>query len=67
MKEFLKNLLSDERGSISSKRSVGILCVISLLIAFFVKTQINEHLADLISGIAIVALGLTTWDKYTNK
>ena len=67
MNEFLKNLLSDERGSISSKRSVGILCVISLLIAFFVKNQINEHLADLIAGISIVALGLTTWDKYTNK
>jgi hypothetical protein len=67
MKNFILNLLADERGSISSKRVIGILGALCLFVGFFVKIPQNDHLADLIAGVVAVSLGLTTWDKFSIK
>jgi hypothetical protein len=78
MKKFLTSLLGSDRGSLSSKRFVGILCVLSLIVAFFVtvfssgKLCADESLVDTIGLLAFGSLGLTSTEaifgkKYDNK
>lgn len=66
-KEFLKNMLTDERGSTSHKRVIVTLGALSLLIAFLGHIPVSDHLADLIAGIVAVGMGFTTWDKFSKK
>jgi hypothetical protein len=70
---WLKSLLSDERGSVSSKRVVGIMCAIFLCITMYHNSFSDEHIApseSLVQSVALLAfgcLGLTSIDKFTFK
>lgn len=68
---FFKSMLSDEKGSVSSKRVVGIMCSITLCFtlsySLFTKTN-NTISPTLIESVALLAfgcLGLTSLDKFT--
>ncbi len=71
MKEFFKQLLSDETGNYSSKRLSGLLCVIALVISLIANTFTHndirpaEYLVDAVALFAFGALGLTSIDKFT--
>ena len=80
MKKFLsslmngiKSLLSDERGSISSKRLVGIMCAIFLCVTLYENSFSDEHIVPstpLVESVALLAfgcLGLSSIDKFTFK
>jgi hypothetical protein len=68
---FLKSLLQDEKGSVSSKRLAGLLCVIflnaTLLANSFSHGDIKpaESLVNAVSLLAFGCLGLSSIDKYT--
>jgi len=65
MLNFVKNLLADERGSISHKRSLSIIGSFILFGVYcFTKEQ---HLADLIFYLICAWCGLATVDKFSNK
>jgi len=65
MLEFIKNMLADERGSISHKRSLSIIGSFILFGVYcFTKEQ---HLADLIFYLICAWCGLATVDKFSNK
>jgi len=73
MKEFFKQLLSDETGNYSSKRLSGLLCVIALVISLIANTFTHndirpaEYLVDAVALFAFGALGLTSIDKFTKS
>jgi hypothetical protein len=73
MKEFIKSMLSDERGSISSKRFVGILCAICLcfvmIVSAFTKRTITPPnvIVESITALAFGCLGLSSVDKIWGK
>jgi hypothetical protein len=68
---FFKSMLSDEKGSVSSKRVVGIMCSITLCftLAYSLFTKTNNTISPtLIESVALLAfgcLGLTSLDKFT--
>jgi hypothetical protein len=68
---FIKCMLSDEKGSVSSKRVVGFMCSTTLCftLIYSVFTAKNPTLSPtLIESVAMLAfgcLGLTSIDKYT--
>lgn len=70
---WFKSLLSDERGSVSSKRVVGLMCAIFLCITMYHNSFSDEHIAPseaLVQSVALLAfgcLGLTSIDKFTFK
>lgn len=66
-KDILKDMLTDERGSTSHKRVIVSLGALSLMVAFLAHIPVNNHLADLIAAIVAAGMGLTTWDKFSNK
>jgi hypothetical protein len=66
-KEFIKSMLTDERGSTSHKRVIVTLGALSLFIAFLAEMAVDPHLADIIGLIVAAGMGFTTWDKYSNK
>ena len=67
----IKSLLSDERGTISSKRLVGILCSIFLCITLYENSFSDEHivpstpLVQSVAALAFGCLGLSSIDKFT--
>ena len=69
-KEFFIQLISDENGTISSKRFAGLLCVFALIIALIAnvfsygKMKPADVLVDVIGMLAFGALGLTAIEKY---
>lgn len=65
MKEFLKSMITDERGSTSSKRVVGILSALSLIICLLFKINPATELITAVATIAIASLGLTSVDKFS--
>jgi hypothetical protein len=73
MKEFIKSMLSDERGSISSKRFVGLLCSICLcfvmIVSAFTKRTITPPnvIVESITALAFGCLGLSSVDKIWGK
>lgn len=67
IKDMLKDMLTDERGSISHKRVIVTLGAICLFVGLFLNKHINEHVAELIAGIVAVGMGFTTWDKFSVK
>lgn len=65
-----KSLMSSEDGSMSSKRFLGVVCVITLnvtlLFSLFINSQvqINTTLVDIIGLLAFGLLSLTSVDRY---
>jgi len=73
MKKYLIELLSDERGRISSKRISGLICVMALVVALVANAFCSKGIApsdNLVNAITILAigcLGLTSVDKIWGK
>jgi len=78
MINFFKSLLGSGSNTLSSKRFTGVLCVLSLIFAFFIslfsngKFCANDTLVDTIALLAFGSLGLTSTEtifgkKYDNK
>ena len=67
LKDILKDMLTDERGSTSHNRTIVTLSALCLLVAFIFNFSINTHMADLVAGIVFVGMGFTTWDKFSTK
>ena len=71
--KWIANLLSDERGSISTKRVIALLsafflCVTLLLNSFSSQTIApSDKLVDAVMAICIAAMGSTTLDKFSVK
>lgn len=71
VKKFIKCLLTDERGSVSSKRIVGLTCAF-VLCGSLVVNQVNgttasDILVTSVTALGFGCLGLTTIDKFTLK
>jgi len=76
MKKLLngvKSLLADERGAVSSKRLVGIICALFLCITLYENSFSEEHIApsaplvESVAALAAACLGLTSLDKIFGK
>ena len=71
--KWLANLLSDERGSVSTKRVIALLTAlficITLLANSFTHQEIapSDKLVDAVMVICIAAMGTTTIDKFSPK
>jgi hypothetical protein len=73
MKKFLIIMVSDDNGIISSKRVLGTLCVLALVIcllmsAFSKRTIVpSGDLVYSIAGFALASFGLSTMEKVMGK
>jgi hypothetical protein len=73
MKQFFISAFTDERGSISHKRIIAILCFLVLSFAMIYRlfcTQCQETDSTLVDGLIViccVAMGATSLDKFTKK
>jgi uncharacterized membrane protein YvbJ len=71
--KWLANLLSDERGSVSTKRVIALLSAlficITLLANSFTHQEIapSDKLVDAVMVVCIAAMGTTTIDKFSQK
>ena len=71
--KFIKELFTDEKGTISSKRVAGMICVIALVIALISNTFSHETIKPsdtLVQAVALFAFGafgLTSLDKFSKK
>ncbi len=69
---FIKGVVSDERGEVSSKRVCGIICTLILCATLFANQFTDEHikpsdtLVDCVTALAFGCFGLTSIDKFTN-
>ena len=69
--EWIKNLLSDERGSISTKRLIALISAFFLCVTLFANSFSHQEIApsdklvDAVMVICIAAMGTTTIDKFT--
>jgi len=72
-KGFWRSLISDERGSVSSKRIIAITCVVALCVILFYPFWFHdmrspsEFVVDALKYIGCVSLGSTTADKFSYK
>jgi hypothetical protein len=70
---LLKELFTDEKGTVSSKRVAGMICVLALVIALIANTFSHETIKPsdtLVNAVALFAFGafgLTSLDKFTKK
>ena len=71
MKQFLVSLFSDGKGTVSSKRVSGVVCVLALVITLFINTLGGLHPADsLVDTIGLLAfgcLGLTSTEAILGR
>ena len=73
MKNFIKQILQDETGSVCSKRVCGLVCTIMLCATLFANQFTPEHikpsdvLVECVTALAFGCLGLTTIDKFSLK
>jgi uncharacterized membrane protein YvbJ len=71
--KWLANLLSDERGSVSTKRVIALLSAlficVTLLANSFTHQEIapSDKLVDAVMVICVAAMGTTTIDKFSQK
>lgn len=71
--KWIANLLSDERGSISTKRVIALLSALFLCVTLFINSYTNQEVApsdklvDAVMVICIAAMGTTTIDKFSIK
>lgn len=69
---FIKSMLSNEKGAVSSKRVCGFLCTLMLCAVLFSNQFMSEHkpsdtLVECITALAFGCLGLTSFDKFSNR
>lgn len=70
---FWRSLISDERGAVSSKRIIAIICVLALCAILFYPFWFNdvrtpsEFVIDALKYIGCISLGSTTADKFSLK
>jgi hypothetical protein len=70
---FWRSLISDERGAVSSKRIIAIICVLALCVILFYPFWFNdartpsEFVVDALKYIGCISLGSTTADKFSLK
>ena len=73
MKNFIKQILQDESGVVSSKRVCGIICTVMLCATLFANQFTPEHikpsdtLVECVTALAFGCLGLTTIDKFSTR
>ena len=66
--QWIKSMLSDECGSTSSKRVVGVLGSLCLFTALFIAdNNVSSVLVETVGILCGAALGLTSLDKWTKK
>lgn len=71
--KWIANLLSDERGSISTKRVIALLSALFLCVTLLVNSYTHQEIApsdklvDAVMVICIAAMGTTTIDKFSIK
>jgi hypothetical protein len=72
-KNFIKSMLSDESGNVSSKRFVGIVAGISLCVTMYVNSyshgdiKPSDTLVDAVAMLSFGCLGLASVDKIFGK
>jgi hypothetical protein len=75
LKKFMdgvKSLFADEKGAVSSKRFVGLLAALTLCVTMYhnsfsdVSVAPADSLVNAVAMLAFGALGLTSFDKFTN-
>ena len=70
---FFRSLISDERGAVSSKRIIAIICVVALCVILFLPFWFNdmktpsEFVVDALKYLGCVSLGSTTADKFSTR
>lgn len=70
IKDWFKQLLSDERGVVSSKRFIGIICSLTLCFTLYNNSFTSsdsapsDSLVDAVALLAFGCLGLTSIDKF---
>ena len=73
MKKFFKSMLSDERGTWSHKRVIGITCALVLCACLIITSVIPKEftpptsLVDAVLTLACVCIAGTTIDKFSFK
>lgn len=73
LKNFIKSMLSDESGNISSKRFIGIISGLSLCITMYVNSYSHgdvkpaESLVNAVAMLSFGCLGLASIDKVFGK
>ena len=69
--KWIANLLSDERGSISTKRVIALLSAfflcVTLLLNAFKGIALSDNIVNAVMAICIAAMGSTTLDKFSVK
>lgn len=69
--KFLKDMMSDVDGHVSSKRIVVFLCTAALLIswAYNLKygVKVEEFIFEGLLYVVVVGLGVTTAEKFSRK
>lgn len=69
--KWIANLLSDERGSISSKRIIALLSAFflcaTLMLNAFKGIALSDNIVNAVMAICIAAMGSTTIDKFSNN
>lgn len=67
--KWVKSLFADERGEVSSKRLVGIMCAIFLCLTLYQNSFTEEQIApsvplvQMVAALAFGCLGLSSLDK----
>lgn len=70
IKDWFKQLLSDEKGVVSSKRFIGIICSLTLCFTLYNNSFTSsdsgpsDNLVDAVALLAFGCLGLTSIDKF---
>jgi hypothetical protein len=71
--KWIANLLSDERGSISTKRVIALMSALFLCITLLansfshIEVAPSDKLVDCVMAICISAMGTSTIDKFSIK
>jgi hypothetical protein len=71
MSKWIANLLSDERGSISTKRVIALLSAFFLCVTLLLNAikgiALSDNIVNAVMAICVAAMGSTTIDKFSNK
>jgi hypothetical protein len=71
MSKWIANLLSDERGSISTKRVIALLSAFFLCVTLLLNAikgiALSDNIVNAVMAICVAAMGSTSIDKFSNK